>query len=88
MKMHSATCVGTQTSKVPTRMIPLFINYSVLPGSHLRHKYKYKLKQKPKQRDAGKCGNKHQHKHKHMHKSVSTFQKKAVAQNRALAKLH
>ena len=29
--MSYATCVGTQTSKVPTRVTLLFINYSVLP---------------------------------------------------------
>ena len=30
MKMRNATCVGTQTSKVPTRVTLLFINYSVV----------------------------------------------------------
>ena len=30
MKMRNVTCVGTQTSKVPTRVTLLFINYSVL----------------------------------------------------------
>ena len=28
--MRNATCVGTQTSKVPTRVALLFINYSVV----------------------------------------------------------
>ena len=29
MKMRNATCLGTQTSKVPTRVTLLFINYAV-----------------------------------------------------------
>ena len=32
MNMRNATCVGTQTSKVPTRVTPLFIPYTVLWG--------------------------------------------------------
>ena len=34
MNMRNATCVGTQTSKVPTRVTLLFIPYTVAEVSH------------------------------------------------------
>ena len=34
MNMRNATCVGTQTSKVPTRVTLLFIPYTVVLGGN------------------------------------------------------
>ena len=37
MNMRNATCVGTQTSKVPTRVTLLFIPYTVVWHKHNTH---------------------------------------------------
>ena len=46
MNMRNATCLGTQTSKVPTRVTRLFIFYSVVVVHSWSHKTKiFKLHQ-------------------------------------------
>ena len=37
MNMRNATCVGTQTSKVPTRVTLLFIPYTVVLANERSH---------------------------------------------------
>ena len=47
MNMRNATCVGTETSKVPTRVTLLFIFYSVVQLQKRRNRAKKDLRARP-----------------------------------------